>query len=131
MNQNILSQVPGGKVYNTNYRAALDQISEYGTDDVCFIIFLLIFFPLPSIPPSQLTSTYHLSLDHLPHSYNPPIPARRMFYSPRLLARRLCNHCRPLQSHINIILGRRRRRCRCSQSGVSCGKSIPSAGVGM
>ncbi|EMF13934.1 carbohydrate esterase family 5 protein [Sphaerulina musiva SO2202] len=34
MNQNILSQLPGGKVYNTNYRAALDQISEYGTDDI-------------------------------------------------------------------------------------------------
>lgn len=61
MNQNILSQVPGGKVYNTNYRAALDQISEYGTDDVCFFflfiifyyhlsLFLFFYFPPPSIP---------------------------------------------------------------------------------
>lgn len=70
MNQNILSQVPGGKVYNTNYRAALDQISEYGTDDVCFFLFFFFFlsfffffffsfFPLPFslYPPSQLTST--------------------------------------------------------------------------
>lgn len=61
MNQNILSQVPGGKVYNTNYRAALDQISEYGTDDVCFFFFfffhnffIISFFSL--LPLSPLTT---------------------------------------------------------------------------
>lgn len=52
MNQNILSQVPGGKVYNTNYRAALDQISEYGTDDVCFFLFSFSFIFLHPLSPA-------------------------------------------------------------------------------
>lgn len=65
MNQNILLQVPGGKVYNTNYRAALDQISEYGTDDVCFfflLFFIIFLFPLPLSPLTTTPNLTSLSL---------------------------------------------------------------------
>lgn len=41
-------------MYNTNYRAALDQISEYGTDDVRYLI-LFPFFPFTTDP--NLTSS--------------------------------------------------------------------------
>ncbi|KAL1311453.1 hypothetical protein AAFC00_004398 [Neodothiora populina] len=34
MNSNILSQVPGGQVYNTVYPAGADQISTQGTNDI-------------------------------------------------------------------------------------------------
>lgn len=69
MNQNILSKLPGGKVYNTNYRAALDQISEYGTDDVR----PLILFPF--FPRTTTTNTIQFYYRSSPTSAQPSNPA--------------------------------------------------------
>lgn len=82
MNQNILSKLPGGKVYNTNYRAALDQISEYGTDDVRLLFF---FHSFPFTTDPNLTSSSRSS----PTSAQPsnPNPTNVLFSKAILKAR--------------------------------------------